>query len=117
MNSVNPNDKAVALFNTIPQAPFNVINPKNKRLIAKVGNECISIIDKRKKEYIDTLGINIPPFLRERFGDKTVIQHDDPLFYQAFITAECWNLLRSGYRIDKQDQGLENIKLTQSIEN
>lgn len=98
---VNPNDKAIILLDSIPQAPFNIINPKNRRLIAKVGNEDISIIDKGKREHIYKMGIIIPAFLRERFNGKMLVHVEDPLFYEAYITAECWNLLRSGYRFEK----------------
>lgn len=102
MNAVNAtSDRAIILFNTIPQPPFNVVNPKNRRMIARVQDENVSIIDSRWKESLYTLGINIPPFLRERFKLNRVVYHDDPSFYEAFITAECWNLLRSGYRIEK----------------
>ena len=102
MNAVNPTlNRAMALLNTIPQPPFNVINPKNRRVIARVGDRDVSIVDKGKRRYINALGINIPPFLRQRFEFRSVVYQGDSSFYEAFITAECWNLLRGGYRFEK----------------
>ena len=101
--TLNPTGRAAMLFNRIPQAPFKVINPNNKRVIAIVKGKEILIMDKAREISMLTWGINIPPFLREKFENKSVIYRDDPLYYQAFITAECWNLLRSGYTIENED--------------
>ena len=88
------------ILDSIPPPPFNVVNPLTHRVIAQVNGRNIRILNKNRKLLIHSCGINVPPILRERFG-KSTVNEDDPLFYEAFITAECWNLIRAGYRIEQ----------------
>lgn len=78
---------------------FEVINPHTKRIIAKFGKGEVEIIDRLTKQNYSSLGLNIPPHLRESFENKQIIQLDDEHFYQAFITAGIWELKRSGCEI------------------
>jgi len=94
-------DRGLELFNSIPSPPLEIYNPHNNRKVAWVTQNGIFIKDRREKETIERWGINIPPFLKERFNNAKSIHDDNPFFYEAFITAECWNLLRDGYRIRK----------------
>lgn len=106
MHPVNPTNKNIDLFSTIPQPPFKVINPKNKRLVATVWENKVCILDKGVRENINTSGVIIPAFLREKFQHRKNVFCNEPLFYEAFVTAGCWDLLRSGYRIEKEDEPL-----------
>ena len=100
----NPSfDRSRNLFDSIPNPPFDVIHPRTKRVIARISQDNIVIRD-RKEEGRIIRGINIPPFLREKFSNANVIYRDDPFFYEAFITAECWHLLRNGYKIKKNKE-------------
>jgi hypothetical protein len=92
---------AQRILDSIPAPPFNVVNRHNHRLIAQVNSEKVLILDKKRISLIGIFGINVPPFLREKFNGRSIINRDDPLFYEAFITAECWNLIRAGYIIER----------------
>jgi hypothetical protein len=92
-------DVFLELFHSIPEPPFEVFNPKNNQVIAVVTQNGFVIQDPGIKKRVYTLGVNIPPFLKERFSEKIVIRRTDPSFYEAFITAECLHLLRSAYKI------------------
>lgn len=92
-------DVFLDLFQSIPEPPFEVFNPKNNWVVAIATRNGITIKDQGIKKRVYTQGIKIPPFLRERFSEKLVIRLTDSSFYEAFITAECLHLLRSSYKI------------------
>lgn len=110
------------ILNKIPDPPFCVINPRNGRIIARVDGESVKIYDGRRLQLIKlNKGISIPPFLQESFfNGKSNVPHpegelcdsiktkywkwdrsESELFYKAFLTAECWHLLRAGYAIEE----------------